>query len=407
MSLTTHICLISSRFPPQRSAVGDYALRLSEALLERGAQVRVLTGPASADEKLAAGIRISVLDCGWGIRGMRLILKILRRERPQIVNLQYVPQMYQRYGIALPVALLPLVIRLFVGTPVVTTCHEFVGARPRSLKAALLQAFYALQTFLILLASNRVVVPVERHIELLKKYFSPLGGKARLIPVGSNIPVRKNSSGAGDDGRVCGDEWTIATLGTGHPWWNYELALHTVRDLRNKGYQVRLRCIGDIAGSNPAYFARLRALSDALGLNENVTWTGYCRAEQVSEFLSDADVFFFTQSTGPTMRSTALMAALAHGLPVVAARGTDTCRFLAESGAIQFVPADAPAPATAKIATLLRDDRWHREWAKRARELYERQFSWSKIAGQYLDVFAEAMSRERREELSPAPLQKR
>lgn len=383
-------------------------MRLSEALLERGAQVHVLTAAASAAETFDAGIRISVLDSGWGIRGMRLILKILRRERPQIVNLQYVPQMYQRYGIALSVALLPVVIRLFLGTPVVTTCHEFVGARPRSLKAALLQAFYALQTFLLLLGSNRVVVPVERHIELLKKYFRPFGGKARLIPVGSNIPVKNSSPKAGDGDKASSrDERTIATLGTGHPWWNYELALHTVRDLRNKGYQVRLRCIGDIAGSNPAYFAKLRSLSDALDLNGCVTWTGYCQAEQVSDFLSDADVFFFTQSTGPTMRSTALMAALAHGLPVVAARGTDTCRFLAESGAIQFVSADAPAQAAAKIETLLQDDRWHGEWARKARELYERQFSWSKIAGQYLDVFAEAMSPERRGEMSPAGLQKR
>jgi glycosyltransferase involved in cell wall biosynthesis len=200
------------------------------------------------------------------------------------------------------------------------------------------------------------------------------------------------------------ENWTIATLGTGHPWWNYELALRTAFHLREKGYKVVLKCIGDIEGANPAYFAKLRALADELRLNGCVTWTRYCAAEEVSAFLSAADVFLFTQITGPTMRSTALMAALAHGLPVVATHGTDTDKYLLESGAIQFVPADAPEQAMSKIELLLTDRQRRREWAKKARELYDTKFSWAKIAAQYNEIFTDVTSHTVTREVSPTRL---
>lgn len=386
--MTGKICIVTSHFPPQRSAVGDYALRLSEALVNSGAQVCVLTSIASGEEAFREGIRVSAVSNGWGIRGVWQVIKILRHERPQVVNLQYVPQMYNRYGINLLIALLPCAIRCMLNVPVITTCHEFVGGSPRALKAAVLQICYAAQILLILLGSRRVVVPVERHIEILETYYRRLARRARLIPVGSNIPVcgvqREKSVG---DNASRQENWTIATLGTGHPWWNYELALRTVFQLRETGYNIHLRCIGDIEGANPSYFARLQTLSDELDLNGCVTWTGYCAAEEVSAFLSAADIFFFTQITGPTMRSTALMAALAHGLPVVSTRGVDTDQYLLESGAIMFVPADAPEQAAAEIDRLFRDAQLRHEWADKAQELYETKFSWSKIAAQYNEIF--------------------
>ncbi len=326
--MTDKICIVTGVFPPQRSAVGDYALRLSEALVDRGAEVCVLTSSATPEGacEVKDGIRVSRVSKGWGIWEIGRVIKALRRERPRIVNLQYVPQMYNRYGIALPVALLPLAIRFFLNLPVITTCHEFIGGSPRTAKAALLQAFYTVQTLLILFGSYRVVVPVEAQIRIFQTYFRPLARKARLIPVGSNIPVRRRAS-VGESGAQQ-ETWMMATLGTGHLWWNYELALQTMFRLREKGYKIRLNCIGDIEEANPSYFAKLRALADELDLNGCVTWTGYCASADVSVLLSDADVFFFTQITGPTMRSTALMAALAHGLPVVATRGTDIDQYL-------------------------------------------------------------------------------
>lgn len=402
--MTDKICIVTSVFPPQRSAVGDYALRLSEALVDRGAEVCVLTSIASREEAFKQGISVTEISRGWGIRGAWQVINILRRERPRLVNLQYVPQMYNRFGVNLSIALLPLAIRFFLNLPVITTCHEFIGGSPRTAKAALLQIFYAAQTFLILFGSYRVVVPVEAHIRIFQTYFRPLARKARLIPVGSNIPVRRRASVGASGAQQ--QTWTMATLGTGHLWWNYELALRTMFRLRKKGYKIRLNCIGDIEEANPAYFAKLRALADELDLNGCITWTGYCAAEEVSAFLSAADVFFFTQVTGPTMRSTALMAALAHGLPVVATRGRDTDRYLLDSGAIRFVAANSPDEAAAEMDLLFKDAERRREWARKAQDLYERNFSWTKIAAQYDEIFADAIKQRPKTEISPAEVKK-
>jgi glycosyltransferase involved in cell wall biosynthesis len=386
--VTGKIAIITGRFPPQRSAVGDYALRLGEALAAGGAEVCVLASPVAREPVFPEGVTVIPVSTGWGVRGAWQVINILRRQRPQVVNLQYVPQMYNRYGIALPVALLPLAVRCLLRLPVVTTCHEFIGGAPRTLKAALLQICYAVQTLLILLGSRGVVVPAELHLENLQTYYRPLARKARLIPVGSNIPVQRRASVG--ESSAQSKIWTLATLGTGHAWWNYELALRTASRLRENGRKIHISCIGDIAGTNPVYFARLRALAGELGLDGCVAWTGYRAAEEVSAFLSAADVFFFTQVTGPTMRSTALMAALAHRLPVVATRGTDTDRYLLDSGAMIFVPADSPERAASEIDTLFRDAQLRREWARKALELYERKFSWSRIAAQYDEIFLDA-----------------
>ena len=88
------------------------------------------------------------------------------------------------------------------------------------------------------------------------------------------------------------------------------------------------------------------------------------------------------------MRSTALMAALSHGLPIVATRGADTDRYLLESGAIIFIPADAPDQAASEIDMLGMDAQLRRQWGRKARELYENRFSWTKIATQYEEIFS-------------------
>lgn len=384
------ICIITGHFPPKHSAVGDYVLCLSRALADGGTQVCVLTSISAGEAAVKEGVNVLGVTNGWGGMGAWQIIKILRQAKPRVVSLQYIPQMYGRYGIALAVALLPLAIRFILKLPVITTCHEFIGPAPRTFKAAFLQVFYVAQTLLIFLGSHRIVVPVERHIEILETCYRPFARKARLIPVGSNIPLRiiNDSVSAGKNGPRQ-EHWTMATLGTGHLWWNYEFALRATSLLRQKGYKIRLVCIGDIEKTNPSYFISLKALADRLHLNKCVTWTGYRTAEDVSFLLSGADIFLFTQISGPTMRSTALMAALSHGLPVVAIRGADTDKYLLESGAIMFVSGDAPEEAVSKIGMLFRDDRLRYQWAGKAQELYKMKFSWDSIAAQYNEMFVD------------------
>ena len=331
------ICIITGHFPPQHSAVGDYVLRLSEAMADEGARVSVLTSIPAGEMAAKEGINVLVVTNGWGMRGAWQIIKILRQENPRIVSLQYVPQMYNQYGITLAVALLPLAIRLILHLPVVTTCHEFLGSN-KTPKEAFLQIFYALQALLIFIGSCRIVVPIERYVEIIQTHYRPFARKARLIPVGSNIPIRtidRQKSVIENTPRQ--KNWTIATLGTGHFWWNYGFALRTISLLRQKGYNVRLVCIGGVEKTNPSYFSELKYSTERLGLNKYVTWTGYREAEDVSSLLYGADIFLFTQINGPSMKSTALMAALSHGLPVVAIRGDSTDQYLLESGVTLLV----------------------------------------------------------------------
>jgi glycosyltransferase involved in cell wall biosynthesis len=85
-----------------------------------------------------------------------------------------------------------------------------------------------------------------------------------------------------------------------------------------------------------------------------------------------------------------VMAALAHGLPVVGTAGpcTDPL-FAAESGCLLTGVPDAPA-LVANLDRLLRDAPSRARAGLAARATYEAHFTWERIAAAYLAALGEA-----------------
>lgn len=387
------VAIVCRHLPPVIDAVGAYALQLARALARRGTAVILVASsglPVLAEKEPLIELRAVVRSWGWpGV--LRMVL-LFRKLQVDAVNFQFVPHMYGRYGIAFPAACLPLLLRLGAGKRVVTTCHELFSYNPKDLRNRLLQRVHRLQAALILGGSDRLVVPTEWQELLLHRYFPRSAAKIRRIPVGSNIPAPdpafRPPTPAGPASETT--QVTLGTFGTGHPWWQYERALHIVRGLRDQGLPVGLLCIGDVAGNNPERYRQLRELEERLGLTGSVRWTGIRTPEEISRLLQSVDLFLALQNSGITARSTALMAALAHGLPVVATRGPMADRWLMESGALQAVDSEEPESALSAIAQLIRDPERRRELGRRARDLYERHLAWGILADQILQLLRTA-----------------
>jgi glycosyltransferase involved in cell wall biosynthesis len=108
-------------------------------------------------------------------------------------------------------------------------------------------------------------------------------------------------------------------------------------------------------------------------------WTGPLSPDDLSRHLSALDVYVHTHAAGASGRSTTLVSALAHGLPVVAYDGPETTPVFA-SGGLALAP-DGDADALTEHVTALLDAPGARARAgAEARDLHTRNFAWDIIA---------------------------
>jgi len=218
--------------------------------------------------------------------------------------------------------------------------------------------------------------------------------RLEMIPIGSNIAPCSPSPedraawrarwGAGPDTLLVGYFGLInASKGV-------EELIAALDDLRHRGYNATLLIIGGGAGAsdptNRQYLERVRGLIAERGLDAGVCWTGYLPSKEASEALSCVDVCALPYRDGASFRRGSLMAALAHGLPIVTTHPRGRVPELAHGRTVWLVPPEDSAALAAGIARLADDAALARSLAAAAAEL-AREFDWQHIAARTLEVF--------------------
>jgi glycosyltransferase involved in cell wall biosynthesis len=123
----------------------------------------------------------------------------------------------------------------------------------------------------------------------------------------------------------------------------------------------------------------LRAQIEALGLAGRIHWTGFLSDARVSAHLQAADMLVMPYRDGASLRRGTLMAALAHGRPLITTTPAAPTPQLISGENCCLVPVgDAAALGTA-VQTLTNDADLCKTLGQGAAELAE-QFSWGKIA---------------------------
>lgn len=396
------LAIVTWHLPPHVGGVADYASRFAYSLAQQGIEIAHLTSCGQASPLRHSSIQVYPTVRQWGWFGIFPLLLKIKRLNVDVINLQYVPHTFGRYGFNLAIATFPLLARLATGKSVITTCHELLDHRPSGLKARFLQAIYLAQASLILLGSSRVVVPAVWQERQLRRYYPRLSKKVRRIPVGSNIPVMP--AGAGLETSPAGQHppLTLGIFGTGHPWEQHEVAMKILKGLLDIGLQAKLLCIGDLPGCNPDRYRKLRRYETEMGLSGLIEWTGWIPGEEVSHCLQSVDIFLALHRSGITGRSSTLIAALAHGLPVIAAGGPDADDWLIESGAMEIVAPRDPAGAIQAATKLASDASLRKHLGQQALRFHQRHFSWEAIRAEFLDVIASLCPTEVPHQQSPS-----
>jgi glycosyltransferase involved in cell wall biosynthesis len=376
------VCLVTAEYPPQQGGVGDYTRELAAALRRQGADAFVVTGGAPVAGDAAGPVPVERCIRGWGWRAWWDLDRALRRLAPQVANVQYQAAAYGQHP---AINLWPR--RAGRRWPIVVTFHDlrvpylFPKAGRLRFRAVLEMARSARRAIVTNIEDQAVLAPL-------------LAQPPALIPIGSNIhpapPPGFDREGWRRKAGAAEGETVLAYFGFLNESKGGEELVRTLAGLRQRGLAVSLWMIGGQVGAsdptNQAYLARVRQLIGELGVEPWVRWTGFVSPAEVSAYLLSADLCVLPYRDGVSFRRGSLMAALAHGLPVVSTVPRLLPPEIQDGQNMALVPPGDAEALAGRIAALIGDPAARARLGEGARGL-ARRFEWDGIARRTLEVY--------------------
>jgi len=311
------VCFVSGEFPPMQGGVGDYTSVLARTLSDMGVSATVVTSIEAAPERLDAGVSVLPIANRWGWKSLAAVERAARQRDADIVHVQY---QAAAYGMLLPIHLLPtyLGFRLPSARRVVT----FHDLKVPYLfpKAGRLRQRAVGQ---LMRGSDAVILTNREDLEALPSFGADR--PAHLIPIGSNIQPRLP---LGFERGAWRARWGIAPQETVLAYFGFlnatkggDTLIDALAELVRRGRSVKLLMIGGKVGAsdptNQQFAQQVEAHIQREGLASHVIWTGHLPQEQVSAAFAASDMAVLPYSDGVSFRRGSLMAALAHGVPVI------------------------------------------------------------------------------------------
>ncbi|NLT43097.1 MAG: glycosyltransferase family 4 protein [Anaerolineae bacterium] len=374
------VLLVAGEYPPQQGGLGDFTRCLAGALVNEGCRVTVLAPREATPVDPAWTFEVRAEAGGWGPADVLRVRRLAQGY--DVVNLQY---QAAAYGMRVPIHLLPWACGR---VPLVTTFHDlrvpylFPKAGPVrrwAVRALMRGSAAAIVTNEEDVASARADSPQAR-LHLVR-----IGSNVDPVPVGPEERRSMRARYEFPDEAVVVGYFAFLNASKG----GMEL-VRAVAEGRRQGVDLRLLFIGgDVGASDPtnaAYAARVFAEAEALGLGTCLYRTGYLDQAGVSAAFAAADICALPFLDGASYRRGSLMAALAHGMPVVTTTPAVPVAGLSEGESVRLVaPGDVAALAKA-LVDLAGQPEERRRLGEAAQRL-SRQFEWPHIARDTLRVY--------------------
>jgi glycosyltransferase involved in cell wall biosynthesis len=372
-----HLVLLTPKVPPAKDGVGDYTYYLGKELSETH-KVSIVTTLGQRTEGDGDSFRVLPVVRRWNAWGMPSLWVQLKRLQPSLVNLQWVPFLWGKWGVnfALPLTVLRL---KQAGYRVVTTVHEpyVAWGGVRRFPLALLQR---VQLRILISASTKVTVTTRAWEEALRRAHPKRAGDIVWLPVGSNIPIpsvlpterrlARQTFGLEEGELAIG---TFSPLGSGK---RFDFVTAAWRKLKERGVQVALLVIGATADEVQTRFGEIP-------VGDGVRYTGYLPPEDVSQHLLALDLALAPFDDGISCRRSSAIAAMAYGVPLVTTRGHLTDPVFEESP-IVLIPANDHELFARAVADLAADPGKRDDLSRRTRAFFDQHFTWHIIAKKLL-----------------------
>jgi glycosyltransferase involved in cell wall biosynthesis len=390
------VLYITGEFPPMQGGVGDYTHALGAALAGSGVDVHVLTsrqaGPAPLVPLGACAVYPDVTTWGWGLaRRVRALVSVIEAD---IVHIQYQSAAYDLHP---AINLLPRRLRgRRWPRHVVTTFHDlrvpylFPKAGPLRWRANLELAR----------RSDRAIVTNAEDYNRLSQ-IPELSGRLIDIPIGANVepepPPGFDRTAQRARWGIRPDELLVCYFGFLNDSKGGEELMLATALLCQAGIPVHLLMIGGQLGAsdptNAAYLQRVQALIVEQGIVDRVHWTGFTDKAEVSANLLASDIAVLPYRDGASLRRGSLMAAIAHGLPIVSTRPVVPIPEIKAGENMALAPVHSPPALAEAILQLWRDPAARQRLSQGALTL-SRLFTWDSIARRHQVLYQDLTLRQ-------------
>ncbi|MDJ0752990.1 MAG: glycosyltransferase [Ardenticatenaceae bacterium] len=366
------INFITGAYPPLRCGIGDFVSRLAGEVARLGHVTQVITAKKAHSQDGPVDVRPIMDD--WRPGRLGGLLKVLDREKPDIVNLHYPSQEFGRFS---AVDGLPWLWRMRRLAPLALTIHEY-------------SSFTRLGRFRIALmarSANHIIVPERQNLTQLASDWPRLAPRLTHIALGPTLePAAIDPLDKADIRQEIGlteQHVHLLTFGFVSPGKGFEYLLTAFDAIADRLPAVHLWLAADDQPAHPnyrAYHEAIRQQIEASAYRDRIHWTGYLTAEKLSQYLHLVDVVVLPYDDGASLRRTTLLNALAHGRPIIS-----TGDLSPAAGVVVVPPQDASALAKA-VDRLLANEVERHQLAEQAAQSAA-VFDWTTIASQTINLF--------------------
>lgn len=378
--------MVAGEYPPMKGGVGAFTREVARAMVKAGHEVFVFTRNSGADES-DDGVHVAAHVTGkWTRKANAAVSQWAAAHQVDVVNIQFQTAAYDLAG-----AIHSLPRKLAVDVPCFVTFHDlrepYLFPKAGPLRKRAVQK----------LANDSIgIIATDRADEevLCDAWHIP---NVRWIPIGSNVTTtpphgyvreawRQKMSVAAEDLLICYFGFLNESKGG-------ETLIEAVAKLTSDGAPCKLVMIGDRAGSsdptNHAYAQRIDRLIEQHHLADKVIWTGFREDEEVSAFFLASDICALPYQDGVSLRRGTLMAALAHGMPIVTTEPQTIAPEL--DGVVEVVPTRNSAALAEAIKRVWKDSQLRNQLAANALDA-SKHFEWPSIAKNTIDYFQDIVT---------------
>lgn len=363
--------LVSGEFPPAPGGVSDYTRAVAAGLAAAGDSVDVWCpgAPGPADDP--AGVTVHRLGGLWTARDLVCAdAELDAAPAPRRLLVQWVPHAFGQRS--MNVGFCRWVRRRARrGDVVDLMVHEpFLGFREGAVRHDVVAAVHRIMAATLLRAARRVWVSIPAWATRLRPWAIGRTPRFCWLPVPSTLAISNDDElRARVRTAVGGPGVTVGHFGTYDAPTRQQLHAIAPGLLRTVG-GARLLLLG--RGSDAAAEALRRAMPH---VSDRVAGAGALGAADLSAHLQACDLMVQPYVDGASTRRTTLMAALAHGVPVVTTIGRLSERFWRDSPAILAVAAGDAEAVIAATAALATDRERRLRQGAAARATYDTRFA--------------------------------
>jgi glycosyltransferase involved in cell wall biosynthesis len=390
------IGLISGEYPPQQGGVGDFTRELARAQIAAGHDTQVLTTavsrqPPAISQEQEDGVSVHRVVSSWGLRCWRQIAEVARRDRLDVLNIQYEPA---AYAMRVGVIFLPSPwVRRSIKVPIVTTFHDLLVPYLFP-KAGMLRR----KVVEYLARHSTAVIVTNEEDRARLSTLQSLTRNLHVIPIGSNIQPGELSIAdrVAERARwgVQPGEFLLGYFGFLNLSKGGADLMQALKSLLDEGLPVKMLLIGGRTGSsdptNAEYAAQVERSIETLRVKERVIVTGYLEPSAVSRAMLACDVMVLPYVDGASLRRGSLLAAIAHGKAIVTTEPRYPIAGLKQNESALFVAPNDPQSLAKAVKQVLQNEALRARLECGAAQA-ARLYTWDRIATQTVEVFESAL----------------